>query len=103
MLAASVPVANADLETWAYRYAEGGDLPLDWLWPGRKPAMLSLPGYPFECLAYRPALSPQQTAMLCGGGPAPQGGVSENAAHTILSAVTSHLDRITAHTLETEA
>ncbi len=103
MPASSLPVANADLETWAYRYAEGGDLPLDLLWPGRKPAMLSLPGYPFECRAYRPALTPQQTAMLCGGGPALRNGLSENTAHTILSAVTSHLDRITAHTLEAEA
>jgi len=94
--AAARSSARAGLEAWADAYAEGGELPLDRLWPGRKPVPLSLPGYPFERRAYRPPPAP--AASLDGGAAAPG-----QAGRSLLAAVTGHLDRLAALGTEAEA
>jgi acyl transferase domain-containing protein len=91
--------ARAALDAWADAYLKGDELPLDRLWPGRKPIPLSLPGYPFERHAYRPPLPVGQVVSLEDGAAAP----GQQAGCSILAAVTGHLDRLAALGTEAEA
>ena len=102
------PYPDAALQTLADRYVEGDDLPLDRLWPAPRPLPLSLPGYPFERRAHRPALTPQEIAGLASDGASPNTATPGNATPesplpSILAAVTGHLDQLAFSGTETSA
>jgi len=97
-------VSASAMQALADAYIQGGDLPLDRLWQGRKPVLPSLPGYPFDCRDYRPTLTPRQAAMLGSGVPLTANELaSANTPRSILTSVTEHLDRLVTYGMETGA